>query len=77
MHNAAFKKLGMDACYVPFAVHPDRLGDAVKAIVPLGLSGLNITVPHKEKIIPFLDDLSDEARLSRSSQYDRGERTAG
>lgn len=63
MHNAAFKKLGMNACYVPFAVHPDKLADAVKAVIPLGLSGLNITVPHKENIIPFLDDLSEEARL--------------
>ena len=63
MHNAAFKKLGMDACYVPFAVHPDRLGEAARAILPLGLGGLNVTVPHKEKIIPYLDELSEEARL--------------
>jgi len=63
MHNAAFKKLGMDACYVPFAVSPDRLADAAKAVVSLGLCGLNITVPHKEKIISFLDGLSEEARL--------------
>ncbi len=63
MHNAAFKKLGMDACYVPFAVHPDHLVDAAKALIPLGLCGLNITVPHKEKIIPYLDDLSEEAQL--------------
>ena len=63
MHNAAFKKLGMDACYVPFAVHPGCLVDAAKALIPLGLCGLNITVPHKEKIIPYLDDLSEEARL--------------
>jgi len=63
MHNAAFKKLGIDACYVPFAVHPDRLGEAAGAIVPLGLRGLNITVPHKEKIIEYLDELSQEARL--------------
>jgi shikimate dehydrogenase len=63
MHNAAFKKLGMDACYVPFAVHPERLGEAARAILPLGLRGLNVTVPHKEKIIPCLDELSEEARL--------------
>ena len=63
MHNAAFKKLGMDACYVPFAVHPERLGEAARAILPLGLGGLNVTVPHKEKIIPYLDELSEEARL--------------
>ena len=63
MHNAAFAKLGMDACYVPFEVHPDRLGAAVRAVIPLGLCGLNVTVPHKEKVVPFLDDLSEEARL--------------
>lgn len=63
MHNTAFKKLGMNACYIPFAVPPDRLADAVKAVIPLNLRGLNITVPHKERIIPFLDELSEEARL--------------
>jgi len=63
MHNAAFKKLGVDACYVPFAVSPERLGDAIRAIIPLGLCGLNITVPHKEHVPGYLDALSEEARL--------------
>jgi shikimate dehydrogenase len=63
MHNSAFKKLGMDACYVPFAVPPGSLEDAVRAVVPLGLRGLNITVPHKELVLAFLDELSEEARL--------------
>jgi shikimate dehydrogenase len=63
MHNAAFKQIKMNACYVPFAVPPDRLKTAVSAVVPLNLRGLNVTVPHKEKIIPFLDELSREAAL--------------
>jgi shikimate dehydrogenase len=63
MHNAAFKKLGMDACYVPFAVRPDELETAVRAITSLGLCGLNVTIPHKEKVLAYLDDLSEEARL--------------
>jgi len=63
MHNAAFKALGRDACYVPFAVAPGKLGEAIKAVLPLGLCGLNITVPHKERIVEYLDDLSEEARL--------------
>ena len=63
MHNAAFKKISMDACYVAFPVHPEKLGDAMKAIIPLGLHGLNVTVPHKEKVMPFLNELSEEARL--------------
>jgi shikimate dehydrogenase len=63
MHNAAFQALGLDACYVPFAVHPAGIGDALRAVVPLGLRGLNITVPHKQAVIPFLDHLSEEAML--------------
>ena len=63
MHNSAFNKLGMDACYVPFAVPPERLEDAVRAVVPLGLCGMNVTVPHKERVLAFLDELSEEARL--------------
>ncbi|MFA5072364.1 MAG: shikimate dehydrogenase [Nitrospirota bacterium] len=63
MHNAAFKKLNMDACYVPFSVKPEDLEKAAEAILPLGIKGLNVTVPHKEKVIPFLDQLSEEARL--------------
>ena len=62
MHNAAFKKLGMDACYIPFAVHPDTLATAVRSILPLQLQGLNVTIPHKESVIPLMDELSEEAR---------------
>jgi len=63
MHNAAFAKIKRDACYVPFAVAPADLGRAVRAVVALGICGLNITIPHKETIIPFLDDLTDDARM--------------
>lgn len=61
MHNAAFKSLGLDYCYVPFSVHPDYLEDAVKAIRALNLCGVNVTVPHKEKVIPLLDEINEEA----------------
>lgn len=63
MHNAAFERLKMDACYLPFEVHPDRLKDAVAGVSALNIRGVNVTVPHKERAIPFLDDLSQEARL--------------
>lgn len=66
MHNAAFASLGMDACYIPFAVSPAGLADAVRSILPLGIRGLNVTVPHKEKVIPFLDELTEDARLIRA-----------
>jgi shikimate dehydrogenase len=61
MHNAAFKSLGLDYCYVPFLVHPDYLRDAVNAIRALNLCGINVTVPHKEKVIKFLDEINEEA----------------
>ncbi|HYA88800.1 MAG TPA: shikimate dehydrogenase [Nitrospirota bacterium] len=63
MHNAAFQKLHLDACYVPFAVSPDNLGDAAKSLIPLGICGVNVTIPHKEMIRTHLDGLSEEARL--------------
>jgi len=61
MHNAAFKSLGLDYCYVPFPVRPEHLHDAVKAIRALNLRGVNVTVPHKEKVIPLLDEIHEEA----------------
>jgi shikimate dehydrogenase len=62
MHNAAFRRLGLDAIYVPFHVRPPELEDAMAGVRALGVSGLNVTVPHKETIIPLLDGLSAEAR---------------
>ncbi|NCO68752.1 MAG: shikimate dehydrogenase [Nitrospirae bacterium CG_4_10_14_0_8_um_filter_41_23] len=61
MHNSAFKSLGLDYCYIPFLVHPDYLEDAVKAIKALNICGVNVTVPHKEKVIKFLDEINEEA----------------
>ena len=61
MHNAAFRHLGLDYCYLPFSVHPGGLKDAVGGIRALSLRGVNITVPHKEKVMEFLDRIDDEA----------------
>lgn len=63
MHNAAFGRLEMDACYLAFPVHPDRLEDAVRSISALGIQGVNVTVPHKERTAAMLSELSEEARL--------------
>lgn len=61
MHNTAFEKLGLDCCYVTFLVKPEFVRDAVKSIKALNLAGVNVTVPHKEKVIPFLDEVNKEA----------------
>jgi shikimate dehydrogenase len=61
MQNAAFDAMALDYCYVPFLVHPDDLGDAVQSMRALNIRGLNVTVPHKEKVMAFLDQIDPEA----------------
>ncbi|MEA1924774.1 MAG: shikimate dehydrogenase [Candidatus Altiarchaeota archaeon] len=61
MQNAAFSVLGIDALYCSFNVPEDNLGDAVQGMKALGMSGFNVTIPHKESIIPFLDFLKEDA----------------
>ncbi len=62
MHNAAFAALGLDWAYVPLPVPPERVGEAVRGLAALGFAGANITVPHKQAVIPFLDELTPIAR---------------
>jgi shikimate dehydrogenase len=57
MHNAAFKKLGLDYIYLPFRVKSEELADAVDGLRALNVRGFNVTIPHKVFIIPLLDSL--------------------
>jgi shikimate dehydrogenase len=79
MHNAAFRALRLDYRYVPFAVPPAALGDAVTGLRALGIVGANLTIPHKERVIPYLDGLSREAHLTGAVNtiVRRGERLIG
>lgn len=61
MHNAWFQQMGIDAAYIPIHVKSENLGEAVSALKLLGASGWNVTVPHKEAIIPLLDELDPMA----------------
>jgi shikimate dehydrogenase len=63
MQNAAFEAAGMEACYVPIEVKPRDLSAVLKALVAAGFGGVNVTIPHKERVIRYLDRLSPEARL--------------
>lgn len=62
MHNAAFEALGLPYRYLPFQVYPENLKKAVEGIIPLGIRGINVTIPHKESVIPFLDSVDSEAQ---------------
>jgi len=57
IHNAAFEKMGVDYLYVPFRVKKEELGKAIQGMKALNIRGLNVTIPHKVAVIPFLDEL--------------------
>lgn len=63
MQNTAFKMLELDACYIPLLVHSGDLAEAVKAVRALNFGGVNLTIPHKEKVLSYLDEVDEEAKL--------------
>src|SRR5271170_2390148 len=63
MHNAAYAALSMNRTYAAFRVTPANLAAALRAVVPLGIVGVNLTVPHKEVAARYLKNLSAEARM--------------
>lgn len=65
MHNAAFRALGIDADYTAIHVTREALPDFLESARKT-LSGFNITVPHKNAVIPFLDGITPRAALAGS-----------
>ena len=63
IQNFAFEQMNLDYVYLPFDVPSESLKSAVSGVLALGLKGLNVTLPHKEKIIKYLDELSEEASI--------------
>jgi shikimate dehydrogenase len=61
MHNAAFDALGLNWRYVPLPVRPGQVKAAMRGLVALGFRGCNVTVPHKQAVIPFLDTIAPDA----------------
>lgn len=62
MHQAWYEEAGVDAAYIPLHVKADKLEEAVQSLKLLGASGWNVTIPHKQSIIPFLDELDELAQ---------------
>ena len=63
MHNAALKAAGVNGIYMPLHVHPEPLQAAIRGIVALGYRGVNVTIPHKEQVMSYLDEIDESARL--------------
>lgn len=62
MHDHWFQQHGIDASYIPLHVEPAELQQAVRSMKLLGISGFNITLPHKQAVIPLLDHLDETAQ---------------
>lgn len=58
LHNWGFARMGVKAAYVAFPTPPERLGAFIQAVRTLPISGLSVTIPHKEAVIPLLDSVS-------------------
>ena len=63
MHNAAFAALRLDWAYLPLPVYPDHLGEAVRGLRALGFAGANVTVPHKQTVLTYLDEVGHAAQV--------------
>jgi len=59
MHNAAIKDLGLDYIYISFNILPKNLRDAVNGFKALNIKGINVTLPFKQSIIKYLDEIDE------------------
>ncbi|MDX1521524.1 MAG: shikimate dehydrogenase, partial [Anaerolineae bacterium] len=61
---AAFAELGVDWAYVPLPVRPDEVQEALAGLVALNFAGANVTIPHKQAVMRYMDELSQAARIT-------------
>jgi shikimate dehydrogenase len=62
LHNYLFARYGLTGTYVPLAIKPDSLRAALRGLAPLGFSGCNVTIPHKERALSIVDHVDPVAR---------------
>ncbi len=63
MHNPAFEHYGLDFAYVPLRVAAENVKTAMDALRAFNFRGANVTLPHKQTVIPFLDDVTEISRV--------------
>jgi shikimate dehydrogenase len=66
MQNAAFEALKLDYVFLAFRVKPSEVGDAVNGMRALNMRGLNVTMPHKSRVIEHLDRVDLSAQIINS-----------
>lgn len=62
MHAAAFRHAGLEGVYVPYEVPPQRLAAAVEGLAALGVRGCNVTIPHKQSVLRYVQGRSAAVR---------------
>ena len=63
MHNAAFNHLKLDFVFLAFRVKAAELENAVRGMRGLGIRGLNVTMPHKNAVIKYLDEVDPTVKF--------------
>lgn len=63
MHNLAFEKLGLDYAYMAFDIKEGFLKQGVDGLRTLNVRGFNITMPHKQEVMKYLDKIEEDAKL--------------
>ncbi|MCC8142355.1 MAG: shikimate dehydrogenase [Lachnospiraceae bacterium] len=63
IQNLSFEALGIDCVYLALDIKEEDLGKAVEGLRSIGIWGFNVTLPYKEKVVEWMDDLTDAARL--------------
>tara|TARA_B100000886_G_scaffold116254_1_gene78183 strand:- start:5393 stop:6214 length:822 start_codon:yes stop_codon:yes gene_type:complete len=66
LHNYWFRKYGIDANYSIIEVENDNFSDTVKKIRDKEIIGINITLPYKQMIVPYIDILINDAKITSS-----------
>jgi len=64
MHNTALEQCDLDFMYVPFDVAPEHLQVAINGLRALKVAGINVTIPHKQTVMPYLDELDASAEAA-------------
>lgn len=62
IHNSLASMTGINMVYVPFEVKEKELKNAIKGAVALDIQGMNVTIPYKTDVIPFLEDVDPLAK---------------
>lgn len=68
MLNAAFQSMGLNSIYIAFEIPKGKLKEAVNGIRSMGFQGVNVTIPYKEEVMLYIDDIDISVRNSLKKQ---------